>query len=256
MSVNTLTLTAGGNAGQAGYTSADEAGQAFWSAVAPCGTLSSTTIDGNSIGVLAYSHASLGNSTVNIEVQYTGTPPLDNYITSITFTGDTGSYVLDQSAGLTTSLVTGTANTYKRYAWNGLSVSFPSQFSPFTVGNPYTITVTTNPAAAGTPIPDVTGLLLADATAAIVGGGFVLGTVTGSNNASFAPGQIISQSPTGGTVDPAGTVVNLTECFGPFNLTAKFVPAVDFKAIMVANPGYINPRVYEPVVDTTVRITK
>lgn len=36
---------------------------------------------------------------------------------------------------------------------------------------------------------------------------------------------------------------------------AKFVPAVDFKAIMVANPGDINPRIWPPQVDTTIRVS-
>lgn len=38
-------------------------------------------------------------------------------------------------------------------------------------------------------------------------------------------------------------------------LQAKFVPALAFKAAMVANPGLINPRIYPPLEDYTVRIT-
>lgn len=61
-----------------------------------------------------------------------------------------------------------------------------------------------------------------------------------------------------GTVDISAQSAPLVFYFGPttFFLQPKFVPALDFKAIMIANPGYINPRVYEPAVDTTVRITK
>jgi hypothetical protein len=38
------------------------------------------------------------------------------------------------------------------------------------------------------------------------------------------------------------------------DLSTKFVGPAIFKALMVANPGYINPRVYPPEIDTTVRV--
>lgn len=38
-------------------------------------------------------------------------------------------------------------------------------------------------------------------------------------------------------------------------IEAKFVPASVYKAIMVANPGSINPRIYPPLEDNTVRVT-
>lgn len=255
MSVNTLTLTAG-NPSNPGFAIAELAAVAPFTG-APYGALSPSTMDSNNVGAFMFAFASSNNSTVNLDVQYSGTPPLDNYITSVTFTGDTGAFALN-TVDATTSLDSGTTHTFKRWTWHRFPTtgSFPSNLVCFTNGNNYAITITTNPAPTGNPLPDVTGLTLAAATAAIVAGGFVLGTVTGSNNASFAAGQIISQSPVGGTLSAPGTVVALTECFGPITLTAKFVPAVDFKAIMVANPGFINPRVYDPIQDTTVRITK
>lgn len=37
-------------------------------------------------------------------------------------------------------------------------------------------------------------------------------------------------------------------------LAGKFVPSSDFKAIMIANPGSINPRIYPPLDDNIVRV--
>lgn len=38
------------------------------------------------------------------------------------------------------------------------------------------------------------------------------------------------------------------------NIQGKFVPAPAYKAIMMANPGTINPRIYPPLEDNTVRV--
>lgn len=69
--------------------------------------------------------------------------------------------------------------------------------------------------SAGTAVPDVTGLSLAAATAAITGAGFTLGTVSFASSMVIDLGFIISQVPVGGTVVAGGTPVNLTESTGP-----------------------------------------
>lgn len=59
----------------------------------------------------------------------------------------------------------------------------------------------------------------------------------------------------GMTTDLSGLSAPFTIGIGQIGgLQAKFVPALDFKAIMVANPGSINPRIYPPLDDNTVRV--
>lgn len=256
MSVNTLTLTAGGTASVCnGYAIADASPFVFGT-TAPMGSLSPASVDGNTIGTLLWQFASAGNAHVNLTIQYSGSVPPDSYITSVTFTGDTGTYTLDHSGGLTTSLVSGTVGTYKQWQWNRLSTSFPSQADPFTNGNNYTITVTTSASSAPTPpVPSVLGLTVAAADAAIVAAGFTVGTLSFTSTPAYQPGQIAAQSPAPATPAALGTAVNLTENLGPVNLTVVFVDApAPSKSIMLANPGNINPRIYPPMEDTTVRV--
>jgi len=58
-------------------------------------------------------------------------------------------------------------------------------------------------------VPDVVGMLQADAESAIISAGFVVGTITNSYNDTVPAGAVISQSPAGGTPAVSGTSVNL-----------------------------------------------
>lgn len=59
-----------------------------------------------------------------------------------------------------------------------------------------------------------------------------------------------------------GVSTDLSDLSAPFTVAigqisgiqGAFVPALDYKAIMVANPGSINPRIYPPQEDVTVRV--
>jgi hypothetical protein len=103
------------------------------------GSVSPATYMGYTIGALLYAFASAGNSRIIIALEYTGTPPPDSFIGTLSFVGDTGTYNLG-SAGLTTTLVTGTSGAlYKQWQWQG-GLVLPSQANPFTTGNVYVMT--------------------------------------------------------------------------------------------------------------------
>jgi hypothetical protein len=70
-------------------------------------------------------------------------------------------------------------------------------------------------------IPDVTNQSLPIATVNLNNAGFVVGTVTSAPSGVIISGNVISQNPVGGTVDPAGTAVNLLLSSG---LPQLFVP--------------------------------
>lgn len=174
---------------------------------------------------------------------------LQTAFTSISFTDKNGvvETYLTSAAGFSNSAVAGNAVWY----WPAV-LNFP-----FTNGVQYVMTV-----AAPTPptfqVPGVIGLSLAAAEAAIIAAGFTVGTVSTASNAFISAGNVSSQTPVGGTLEVAGFAVALTESLGAvvptIDLQARFVDAKVFKAIMVANPGTINPRVYPPEVDTTARV--
>jgi hypothetical protein len=103
------------------------------------GSVSPATYMGYTIGALLYAFGSAGNSRIIIALKYTGTPPPDSFIGTLSFVGDTGTYTLG-SAGLTTTLVTGTSGAlYKQWQWQG-GLVLPSQANPFTTGNVYVMT--------------------------------------------------------------------------------------------------------------------
>ncbi len=70
-------------------------------------------------------------------------------------------------------------------------------------------------------VPDVTGMTQANAQAAIVAAGLVVGTVTEAYSNTVPPGNVISQDPLGGTQVSKGSTVNLTISKG---VTAGPVP--------------------------------
>jgi hypothetical protein len=103
-------------------------------------------------------------------------------------------------------------------------------------------------------VPNVTGSSLTAAIAAIIAGGFTIGTITGACSNTVPANSVISYSPTMAAYGaPISIVASTGPCTATSYLTPVFVPATTGKAIMVANPGNINPRVYPPERDTTVR---
>lgn len=175
------------------------------------GTLVPAIMDGNNVGAFYFTFASANNSKIDLVVQYVGTVLPDNYITSITFTGDTGSFTLDQSSGLTTFLLTGISGaTFKRWQWGRTATAFPSNNPCFTNGSHYTITINTNPPAS-TAVPNVVGNLLSVGEAAIVSAGLAVGAVTLGTDAVINAGFIISTTPAAATLVVPGSSVAILE---------------------------------------------
>ena len=66
-----------------------------------------------------------------------------------------------------------------------------------------------------TPVPDVVGLLHAQAQAAIVEAGLTVGAVTTEHSDTVPAGRVIRQDPAAGTSVPLGTAVALVVSLGP-----------------------------------------
>ena len=64
-------------------------------------------------------------------------------------------------------------------------------------------------------VPNVVGMTQAAATAAIIGGKFVLGTVTTAPSATVPLGTVISQTPVAGALAAPGSAINIVVSSGP-----------------------------------------
>ena len=71
----------------------------------------------------------------------------------------------------------------------------------------------------GAIVPDVAGLSQANAEAAIVAAGLVVGVVTTANSAAVPAGDVISQSPVSGSEVPFGSAVDIVVSLGPLLVT-------------------------------------
>jgi serine/threonine-protein kinase len=76
---------------------------------------------------------------------------------------------------------------------------------------PTTTTTTTAPTS---PVPNVATFTTQAACNAIVKDGFICGTIT-MTSSSLTPGTVVSTDPAAGSLQPAGTTVNLVESSGP-----------------------------------------
>jgi serine/threonine-protein kinase len=76
------------------------------------------------------------------------------------------------------------------------------------VGSPVTVFVSSGPAPVH--VPDVTGQTQSAAERALTGAGLAVGTVTHQPSSTQTAGDVISQSPSGGSSVPTGSNVDLT----------------------------------------------
>jgi hypothetical protein len=96
----------------------------------------------------------------------------------------------------------------------------------------------------GTPpampdVPNVVGLVQADAEAAIVASGLAVGAITTANSDSVPAGDVISQDPIAGTSVPGGSAVDLVVSLGPLQMVdvpdVAGLPQADAEAAIVAS---------------------
>ncbi len=90
-------------------------------------------------------------------------------------------------------------------------------------------------------VPDVIGMIQANATSAIVAAGLTVGTVTIATSDTVPAGNVISQDPTGGNSVPQGTAVNLVISLGPQG------------PVLPPDPGTVAPPI-DPTVATTINM--
>ena len=89
----------------------------------------------------------------------------------------------------------------------------PSAGQPVPVGSAITLVVSSGPAKVA--IPDVTGQSESSARAAITGAGFKVGAVTTQQTSSTAAGNVVSQTPGGGTLATPESTVDLVIAQAP-----------------------------------------
>ena len=85
-------------------------------------------------------------------------------------------------------------------------------------------------------VPDVVGLVQADAESAIIAAGLVTGTVGTGNSGTVPAGSVISQSPDAGTSVNPGSSVDLVVSLGPAAAVDITLP----KVTVVADPVLVN----------------
>ena len=86
-----------------------------------------------------------------------------------------------------------------------------------------TITLTFNPKSELQPVPNVVNKTLAEATSTLVGGGFIVGTVTPVENPDVPEGSIISQDPAAAAMAKQTSLVNLVISQGKGKVTVPNV---------------------------------
>ena len=112
--------------------------------------------------------------------------------------------VIEAEAGISSFDATGFTLDYtdaasSAWKWLGLAIKGSQLY-----GKPVTVTV-----------PDVTGLSQADAEAALIAEGLVLGTVTEATSNVVAAGLVISQDPEAGAIASPGFAVGIVVSLGP-----------------------------------------
>ena len=93
------------------------------------------------------------------------------------------------------------------------------------------------PAVAQVAVPNVAGLMQAVATTAITGAGLVLGTVTTAASSTVPAGNVISESPTAGTLVSSGSAVNLVISTGVAQVAVPNVVGLTQAAATTAITG-------------------
>ncbi len=105
-------------------------------------------------------------------------------------------------------------------------------------------------------VPNVVGDTLSVAEAAITAASLAVGAVSSAPNGAYAAGLVYNQIPGAGTLAPTGTSVDLFVSLGSSEgiLYGKFSPVSAFPPICFISEGLIEPRVWIPRQNNTVRV--
>ncbi len=133
-----------------------------------------------------------------------------------------------QYAGVTTSISVGQPVDFRAVAPQGVSTFTisginaselldPTNPASFTAGVAFGSTASTDfsvNVASLASVPNVVGLAQADATTALTGAAFTVGSITTQTSAAVAAGSVISESPVAGTLVTPESVVSLVVSIG------------------------------------------
>ncbi len=115
------------------------------------------------------------------------------------------------------------------------------------VGPHTSVTVTVSSGPSAVVIPNVSGLSVADATAALKQAGFTVGTTTTEDSQTVPIGLVVESSPGGGSSAPAGSAINLLTSSGKVNIpsvvgqtgsaASATLSSLHINYSVIANPG-------------------
>jgi hypothetical protein len=186
----------------------------------------------SSLVLTAKAYDRLGNITVS-----------DNTII-VTVPGSTTTVpsVINQTKSAATTSITGaglvvgtvTSNYSSTVAAGNVISQNPVGGTVVNRGTSVALTVSLGTAPVTTTVPSVINQTLSAATASITGAGLVVGTVTSNYSSTVAAGNVISQTPVGGTTVNRGSSVDLAVSRGPSTGTT-----VTFYSIGV-HDGYVD----------------
>ncbi|WP_455366909.1 PASTA domain-containing protein, partial [Kaarinaea lacus] len=159
-------------------------------------------------------------SVVNLVVS-SGPAPVNVTVPDVVNISQAAAESAITSAGLVVGNVT-TSNSDTIAAGNVISQN-PTGGSSVGEGSTVDLVVSSGPAPVVITVPNVEGLSQAAAESAITSAGLTVGTITTANSSTVAAGNVISQTPAGGTSISEGSSVDLVVSSGPVIVT---VPSV------------------------------
>jgi len=142
-------------------------------------------------------------------------PPFETFVRQVRGK-TTAEITLDYRAASVGQTLTINWTANRKYAWVGSAVSLEAVAL---VGSSTT-------SAAPVKVPSVVGMTQSDAKTAIVTARLSVGTITTASSDSVPDGEVISQTPTGGTAVSSGSAVNLTVSSGPATPLLSWVAPV------------------------------
>lgn len=218
----TVTLNDGGSVvSQTCSASGNTPGKAFFGSTADGTNIGAgATIESDNPVYVYYedsTNSDENNLLGNVSFGPVATP--DVSVPSVTGMAQASAESAIAAAGLTLGTVT-TANSSSVPAGNVISQTPLASTMVFT-GDSVDLVVSIGPAIVNTP--NVLGLSQASAENAITSAGLVVGTITMINSTTVAAGDVISQSPAGGSSVTEGTAVDLTISLGPVMVTTPGV---------------------------------
>jgi beta-lactam-binding protein with PASTA domain len=198
---------------------------------------SDTIVAGNVISQNPAGGTSVGEgSTVDLVVS-SGPAPVVITVPTVEGLSQTAAESAIASAALTVGAIT-TANSSTVAAGNVISQT-PAGGSSVSEGSSVDLLVSSGPVIV--VVPSVTGLSQASAETTITSAGLTVGNVTSASSETVSAGDVISQTPTGGSSAEEGSSVDLVISTGPALVTVPSVVGSSYSSAVAAieNAGLV-----------------